>query len=148
MFYTKKAEHKKCSVFFSYKLCKKVSYAVCNSLVLAISKEVFLESSSCDCAENKLTVEVLENVNEVGVCNLLNLVENSLVSLLRNCSLARVAKSPFGNKELFKNVLKVKFTAPAPALCERHRDSVAVINLSELICVCGIYNVTAKNSGE
>ena len=79
---------------------------------------------------------------------LLYLIKNSLVSLLGNCSLTRITKTPFGNKKLLKNILKVKLTAPTPALCKRHRDRVAIVNLSKLICICGINHVTAKHTGE
>ena len=87
-------------------------------------------------------------VADVGVSNLLNLVEDLFVSLLGNCSLTRIAETPLGNKELLEYVLKVELTAPAPALCKGHRDSIAVIYLSELISVGGVNDVTAENAGE
>ena len=79
---------------------------------------------------------------------LLNLVEDLLVSLLGNCSLARISKSPLGNEELLEYLLKVELTAPAPALSKRHSDSVTVVYLSELISVGGINYVTAENTWE
>ena len=119
-----------------------------NSIILAVSEEELLELSATECALNKLTVKVLEDVADVGVSNLLYLVEDSLVSLLGNCSLTGITKTPLGNEELLEHVLEVELTAPAPTLSEGHGDRVTVVYLSELICVGRINYVAAKNTGE
>ena len=129
-------------------LCDYLANGGCDTLILAVSKEILLELSTCKSALYKLSVKVLENVADVGVSNLLNLVEDSLVSLLGNCSLTGITKTPLGNEELLEYVLEVKLTAPAPALCEGHSDCVTVVYLSELVSVGRINNVTAKNTGE
>ncbi len=129
-------------------LCKNLSYAISDSLILAVCKEELLELSTAESALNKLSVEILEDVADVGVSNLLHLVEDLLVSLLGNSSLTRIAKTPLGNEELLKYVLEIELTAPAPTLCEGHSDCVTVVYLSELISVGRINNVTAKHTGE
>src|SRR5699024_9048745 len=82
------------------------------------------------------------------VSNLLNLVKDLSISLLRNSSLLRIAAAPLFNEELFKYILEIKLSAPAPALSERHSYTVAVINLCELISVCRINNMSAKYARE
>ena len=129
-------------------LCDHLANASSDSLILAVGEEELLELSTTECALYKLSVKILEDVADVGVSNLLNLVEDSLVSLLGNCSLAGVTKAPLGNEELLEYVLEVELTAPAPALSEGHCDSVTIVYLSELVSVGGINYVTAKNTGE
>ena len=129
-------------------LAEELLYASLDSVALAVSKEELAELCAAESTENELAVKVLENVADVGVGNLLNLVEDLLVSLLGNCSLTGITETPLGNKELLEHVLKVELTAPAPTLCEWHGDCVAVVYLSELVSIGGVNNVTAKNAWE
>ena len=52
---------------FKVLLCKNLSYAVSNSLILTVSKEQLLELSSAESTLNELSVEILENVADVGL---------------------------------------------------------------------------------
>ena len=111
-------ELQRCSSFSSGDLCKKRLNASNDLLVGRVRKEVFLEFLAGKCAENKLAIKVLKDVAEVVVCDLLYLIENSLVSLLGNGSLTGITLSPLLNEELFENILKVELRAPAPAFSE------------------------------
>ena len=81
-------------MFDFQKLAEKLFNASGNSFVLAVSEEILFKLSSAKRTENELSVEVFKYVNYIGMSNLLNLVENLLVSLLGNCSFARITKSP------------------------------------------------------
>ena len=71
---------------------------------------------STDCALYQISVQVLQNRNQVIMGDLLHLVQDLLVALFGNYSLLGIALSALALKQLLKDVLKIQLSAPAKAL--------------------------------
>ena len=118
------------------------------TLISCISEEILFELLSSKSTLYEVLIQRGKDLFHGLVSHELDLVEDLLVALLRNCSLLGVAAAGRLAEKLLEDVLKVQVAAPAKAERERKGNGVSVVDLGKRVSVKRGLDVSADDAGE